>query len=58
MKKPIYLDPKNMRVKVCNSRYYIVCDVLGMHFRIGPYEDPDLEYLKNRVEEILDYMQG
>ena len=47
-----------MRVKVCNSRYYIVCDVLGMHFRIGPYEDPDPEYLKNRVEEILDYMQG
>jgi hypothetical protein len=58
MKKPIYLDPKNMYVKLVGDRYYIVCNVLGMHFRIGPYEDEDKEYLLNRVNEILEYIKG
>lgn len=58
MKKPIYLDPKKMHVKLVGDRYYIVCNELGMHFRIGPYEDEDKEYLLNRVNEILEYIKG
>jgi hypothetical protein len=57
MKKPIYLNPKEMRVKLIGDRYYITCNALGMHFRIGPYEDDDKEYLQNRVNEILSYIK-
>lgn len=57
MKKPIYLNPKEMRVKLVGDRYYITCNALGMHFRIGPYEDDDKEYLQNRVNEILSYIK-
>lgn len=57
MKKPIYLNPKEMRIKLVGDRYYITCNALGMHFRIGPYEDDDKEYLQNRVNEILSYIK-
>lgn len=57
MKKPIYLDPKKMYIKLVGNRYYIVCNVLGNHYRIGPYEDDDKEYLQNRVKEILSYIK-
>jgi hypothetical protein len=46
-----------MRIKLVGDRYYITCNALGMHFRIGPYEDDDKEYLQNRVNEILSYIK-